>query len=456
MVRILTIFILGLVLGIGMPSGEPIDADPGLLNHADSTSASGWAFRIGEPSQYYPDRLDGASLTADGAVVLAGTYNSYDDGWAIKVKADGNVVWQKAIGAPASADYLQCVDRTSDRGVILGGGSVLGGEDVADGWIVKLRSNGNVAWSRRYVGPWLEEITRIFETPDGKYLSAGWAFDYTNDGTDGQNPWLQKLDKSGKIIWQKLYIGGEKYDGGEMTAVCETSDGGALIAGSTGEYNYADGIAIRVDSTGEIIWQKRFAGKSNDQVEASIQTPDGGFLLVGSTKSFGATLDPWAIQLNASGDVAWQYRYKASSDYLMKCVAPSSDGGYLLMGSGTKTKDLVLIKITADGKLSWQKDYDYPLDGIEDYDAVALLPVQDSGYVATGSAGEWGNPWAAFLNLSGSIGTCSPKSWKLAASKTSAKVLPSAYVATDATFTANATVKDKITATTDDSDSRCD
>lgn len=93
---------------------------------------------------------------------------------------------------------------------------------------------------------------------------------------------------------------------------------------------------------------------------------------------------------------------------------------------------------------------------IEDYDAVALSPVQGSGYLASGSAGEWGNPWAAFSDISGSMGTCSPKSWKLAASQTSVKVLASAYVATDAAFTANATLKDRITTTTDDADSRCD
>lgn len=87
---------------------------------------------------------------------------------------------------------------------------------------------------------------------------------------------------------------------------------------------------------------------------------------------------------------------------------------------------------------------------------MALLPVQDSGYLATGWAGEWGNPWAAFFDISGSIGTCSPKSWKLTVSKTSVKVVASAYIATNATFTANAAVKDKITTTADTADSRCE
>lgn len=97
-----------------------------------------------------------------------------------------------------------------------------------------------------------------------------------------------------------------------------------------------------------------------------------------------------------------------------------------------------------------------PLDGFEGYDAMALLPVEGSGLMATGSAGEWGNPWAAFFDISGSIGRCPPKSWKLATSKTSVKVVAAAYLATNATFTANATIKDKITTTGDSADSRCE
>lgn len=417
--------------------------------------ATGWAFRIGEPSQYFPDYLAGAALTPDGAFLLVGTYDTYDDGWVIKAMADGSVGWQERIGAPYSDDYFESVDKTSDGGFILGGGSVAGGEDVADGWIVKLRSNGKVAWSKRYRGPWLETIARIFQLPDGTFLSAGWAFDYLTDGSDGQNPWLQKLDKNGKIVWQKIYIGGEEYDGGEMTAVTDATDGGALVAGSTGEYNSADGIAIRVDSSGEIIWQKRFAGKSNDQIEASLQTSDGGFLLVGSTRSFGSTLDPWAIKLDSGGEIAWQYRYKGSSDYLMKCVAGASDGGFLLMGCGVKTKDLLLIKIGADGRLGWQKVYDYPLDGLAESDAISLLGAPSSGYVATGSADEWGNPWAAQFDSSGVIGTCPSKPWKLTTSKTNVKILTPSYTANDPKFNVSTVVKDKVAKTDDEPDPWC-
>ena len=107
--------------------------------------------------------------------------------------------------------------------------------------------------------------------------------------------------------WNRIF-GGSQDDMGEW--VEQTSDGGYIIAGRTGilVQDRLDALLIKTDASGNTIWTKTFGdgGSHRDWVECVQQTSDGGYILGGSTNSYGAgNNDWWLIKTDASGNKVW-------------------------------------------------------------------------------------------------------------------------------------------------------
>lgn len=88
-----------------------------------------------------------------------------------------------------------------------------------------------------------------------------------------------------------------------------------------------------------IRWQKNYGGSNNDIANSIQQTGDGGFIVAGA--SYSATgdvtinrgkADFWVAKLDASGTIIWQKTYGGSGWDVAKCVKPTSDGGYIVVG----------------------------------------------------------------------------------------------------------------------------
>ena len=136
-------------------------------------------------------------------------------------------------------DEAYAVDQTSDGGYIIGGwtgsadGNVTDYNGNGDFWIVKLNSSGSMVWQKAYGGTSVEKAYAIQQTSDDKYIVAGYAsssdgFVTGNHGSD--DFWLVKLDGSGDLIWQKT-LGGSGLD--QAKSIEQTNNGGYIIAGVT-------------------------------------------------------------------------------------------------------------------------------------------------------------------------------------------------------------------------------
>ncbi|UCD38549.1 MAG: T9SS type A sorting domain-containing protein, partial [Fidelibacterota bacterium] len=108
--------------------------------------------------------------------------------------------------------------------------------------------------------------------------------------------WLVKFDSSGTQEWNRTYGGG-----GRETARCvqQTTDGGYVIVGET--YSFGGGAqcwVIKTDSLGTEEWSQTFGGSDADYGMSVQQTADGGFIIAGTTQSFGTDdEDVWLIKL---------------------------------------------------------------------------------------------------------------------------------------------------------------
>ena len=168
--------------------------------------------------------------------------------------------------------------------------------------VVTADGNGNLLWE--YVGgEGTYEGNSLVQTPDGGFIVAGSSGDGVRTGL-----LLLKLDSRGMMAWNRTFLAGTS---GQANAVGMTSDGGYVIAGSVQGDNVTnpsnwDGYIIKTDDQGIEEWSRFLKGANNDYCTAIVQTSDDGFVVAGTTDSFGTGgNDTFLVQLNAHGDEGW-------------------------------------------------------------------------------------------------------------------------------------------------------
>ena len=256
-----------------------------------------------------------SQITSDGGYIITGWSSSIDgevtgnhgetDYWVVKLDSSRIIVWQKSLGGlhyESSTTILE----TSDGDFMVGGNSISRTGDVGnnygdpdaddqtnDIWVVKLDPNGLIIWEQNYGGSNNESCKSIIETSSGEFVIAGTASSYDHDvtGLHGDyDIWIIKIDTDGMLLFAKTFGGSDIEYAGEIK---ETIDGGFIVAGSSYSNNFdlddnygeSDVWVLKLDSIGELEWQKNLGGSSVDDANSIIQTDDGGFVMAGRSSS---------------------------------------------------------------------------------------------------------------------------------------------------------------------------
>ncbi|HRO41451.1 MAG TPA: T9SS type A sorting domain-containing protein [Flavipsychrobacter sp.] len=287
----------------------------------DDTGAIQWQKCLGGTLQ---EEANDIQQTADGGYIVVGKAHSSNgdvsgmkglgDMWIVKLNNTGNIQWQKCLGG-SSLDIANAVQQTTDSGYIIAGytysndGDVTGPVGFFDGWIVKLSSIGAIQWQKRLGGAHADILSSIKQTSNGGYIAAG-----VQQNHSGVNPrvWVVRLNNVGNLQWQKTYGGSS---GDAAYSIQQTNDGGfSLLGASTsidgdvsghhGAYGVADYWLVRLDSSGNLKWEKSLGGTGDDDGQSVKITPDGGFILAGSTMSIDGDVtgkagnsDFWVVKL---------------------------------------------------------------------------------------------------------------------------------------------------------------
>ncbi len=309
----------------------------------------------------YDDYARSFCQTSDAGYVVAGHTDSFGAGgydcWILKLDGSGNVEWQKVFGGTDS-DEAYSIQQTSDGGYIIAGTTASFGAGNYDYWILKLDSSGNILWQKTYGGTDADFAYFIQQTADGGYIAAG----YTNSfGTGDYDCWMLKLDSSGNFEWQKTYGGGL---GDYAYSIQQTTDEGYILLAQTFSFGTGscDYWILKLDSSGNVQWQKTYGGTGDEYAFSIQQTFDEGYIIAGYTNSFGVGSGDYCIlKLDSSGNVQWQKTYGGTTDECAFSIQQTSDEGYIVAGHadsfGAGNYDSWILKLDSSGNVQWQKTY---------------------------------------------------------------------------------------------------
>ncbi len=342
---------------------------------AVSVTASGqWAATYGGSDW---DEASCIRQTSDGGYIVAGTTNPFgagnEDFWVLKLSASGGIQWQKTYGTSSWEEAYSVLEADS-------GGYLIVGESGGGIAAMKLDKYGNIEWQKRYWGAYLgyAASSSVQQTSDGGFVIAGRT--WLGPSTDY---WVLKLAANGEIQWQKAY-GGSSWD--QAYAIQQTADEGYIVAGTTNSFGMgnSDYWILKLNAVGNIQWQKTYGGCSWDQAYAVQETADGGYIVAGSTESFGAgNSDFWVLKLNATGVIQWERTYGGSSWDEAYVIQETADGGYVLAGYSWSFGGYSwILKLTANGAIERQKT----IGGTSWIQARSIQETLDDGYIVGGSA----------------------------------------------------------------------
>ena len=290
--------------------------------------------------------------TIDGGFIILGETLSFGAGgldvWLIKTDAFGDTLWTKNFGG-SDYDYSPSVYQTTDSGYIITGATESFGAGGADFWLIKTDVSGDTLWTKSlWANDWDCGFS-VQQTTDGGYIIVG---ETSSFGSGNKDVWLIKTDASGDTLWTKTF-GGINYDCG--ASVYQTTDSGYILTGATESFGAGDYDVwlIKTNASGDTLWTKTFGGSEYEWSYSVLQTTDGGYILVGETSSFGAgNRDVWLIKTDASGDTLWTKTFGGSLSDRGRSVQQTIDGGYIITGTtesfGAGDYDVWLIKTTPD------------------------------------------------------------------------------------------------------------
>ena len=320
------------------------------------------------------DYLVSVQQTSDGGYVLGGTSYSDSGGnktsaaygagdyWLVRLDPNGNKLWDQTYGGSGN-DILFSLQQTGDGGFILAGASNSGADGTKtssnyggyDYWLVRVNSSGGVLWDQSFGGLDDDGTSGVFvrQTTNGGFIvggdsRSGATGSKATDSYGGADFWLLLLDANGNEVWERSF-GGSGDD--LLHAVQQTSDGGYLLGGSSASspsgnktsaaYGGLDFWIVRLDSSGNKIWEQSYGGSSSDQLYSLQLSADGGMFAGGASSSiasgnktsanFGSS-DYWVLKLNSSGNKIWEQTLGGSGYEELRNLQATADGGCVAGG----------------------------------------------------------------------------------------------------------------------------
>lgn len=301
---------------------------------SDAQNDTAYIFTYGGPGH---DHCREIEPTSDGGFILVGSTGSFGNGSSdiYLVKIDSNCIhqWSKAIGG-TNVEWGYSVKQTFDGGYIIAGYTNSFGAGGYDMYLVKTDSLGDTLWTKTYGGSDWDFGYSIQITPDSGFIICGETYSFGNGNSD---VYVVKTNKSGDILWTKAF-GGTDTDIGHSVII--SNDSNYVIVGETSSFGLdsSDVYLLKIDQNGDTLWTKRYGGTKDDIGYGIDKTSDNGYIIVGSTNSFSpGDKDVYMLKTDSLGILEWtslqgDITINTDTDDEGRDVKQLPDGKYIIIG----------------------------------------------------------------------------------------------------------------------------
>ena len=346
---------------------------------------------IGGPDH---ERCQTAFSTPDNCYFINAATLSYGQGdvdvMLMKLDSLGQTIWDFSYGTP-TYDNAEFAILTSDSSFVCVGRSNLLAGSPESAIMFRIDQAGGMIWSQAFSGNGNNNLVRVLQTSDLGFAATGYTANSMNGDADIL---LVRTDSNGDTIFSRSYGTIETEAG---TGIIQLPDAGFLICGRQitfpGGIARADGILLRTDAAGNLLWTKQYGDVQWEELTAIRQAADGGFFVVGSTTGYGAgDYDVLLMKTDSSGAVVWSKTYGGLHSDAGYDLHITSDSSLIISGyteslgyghlrvAGDDSTNIFLMKTDQTGGLIWMEVYG---DGLQDEGFLCAI-ANDGGYLVTG------------------------------------------------------------------------
>lgn len=330
------------------------------------------------------DRPHDVIVLADGNLMVLASTGSFGAGatdiYLLKIDPDGSRLWSALIGGPG-IDEASALVELPDGGMMLVGMTNASSTNGYDGYVVRTDQNGVVQWQRSYGGLGWDFLRSIDADGEGGF----WLVGETSSEEPGPRAWLLRIDADGDVLEERTYGVST-----EAWSVRATVDGGCIFAGVVVASNgLPDAYVAKLDADAELVWDSAYGGDSLDFARDIILTLEGGYSILGSSRSYANVIEQYHVKIGADGAQDWfrhwgQIADQEGQQHLQLPTGEYASIGYVSQGGAGGT-EMFLLKSAMGG--------DYILGqtqgGAENEIGLALARV-DGGYLMCGTTESYG------------------------------------------------------------------
>lgn len=332
------------------PSSAPVAAK----GPEPLTLTKAWSFVDGDA---FNDLAFAVTALPDDAFAVAGNIGTGSDGsndaLVVALDRSGRELWRQRFDG-TKHDNLRGMTRVTGGGMAVAGSKWMG-SDRNDVWVARLDDQGAVLWEKVFGGPSDDFIYGIAPLSGGELVVAGWT---SSKGAGGRDILVARLNSRGDVLWERTF-GGTADE--EARAVAALDDGSMRVVGWSRSNSSGKSamLVLALDANGENLWERSVGGDDDDVINAVAALPDGGLVLAGSSKSLGAKGgDVWVLALDRNGRTRWERTIGGERAETANGITVLDDGSVVVAGvtasKGSGGYDMWVVGLSADGDYVWE------------------------------------------------------------------------------------------------------
>lgn len=293
-----------------------------------------------------------SGIIHDHSLFLVGTTKSFNEPngnhYLLHVDTTGAVIFEKNYGGNGAEDGIRLFS-TSDNHLILLGTTESTGNGKKDIHVIKLDLLGNIIWEKTFGGAQDDTPASIIETASGELCIAGTTESFGGGLRDIYMIWL---DLNGQLI-REVFHGSTDFDG--SSELVEVDSNNLLVFGYTRNYGATsrDFYLLKTNAQGDSLWSQRYGGVEYEESQALLKTAEGDFVLHGHSAEKDPNHNMYTLKVDATGNILWENHLGGAMHDGGEAALINTNGDYVVVGRSMShsegKRDIIMATIAPNG-----------------------------------------------------------------------------------------------------------